>query len=92
VYARLVARTQKDQGPLPTRAVAARPTIVVMTEGKHELVIEIDAGPGPLTGHIRDETGARYPFAGWLGFASALGLALGEDADDARESASRSAP
>jgi hypothetical protein len=52
-----------------------------MTKAKCELVIEIDPGPGPLAGHIRDETGARHPFAGWLGFASALGRALGDAAE-----------
>lgn len=68
------------------------PKIVVMTEARHEFIIEIDRGPGPLTGHIRDESGARHPFAGWVGFASALGMALGEDADAAAEPLSGSAP
>jgi hypothetical protein len=52
-----------------------------MSEGTRELVIEIEPGPGPLTGHVRDEAGVRYPFAGWLGFASALGAALGDAAE-----------
>jgi hypothetical protein len=56
-----------------------RRTIAAVSEGKRQLVIEIEPGPGPLSGCIRDEAGVRHSFAGWLGFASALGLALGND-------------
>jgi hypothetical protein len=63
-----------------------------MTEAKHELVIEIDPGPGPWTGHVRDEHDERYPFSGWVGFAAALGRALGEDAGEATRRSSASTP
>jgi hypothetical protein len=60
-----------------------------MTKASREIVIEIDPGSGPLAGHLRDESGARHPFVGWLGFASALGLALGEDQEARVEPSTR---
>jgi hypothetical protein len=63
-----------------------------MPEPKRTLVIELDAGDAPLRGIVRDETGEERPFAGWLGFASALGQALEVDLDerDAPAAAERS--
>jgi hypothetical protein len=53
-----------------------------MPEAKRTLIIEVDAGDAPLRGIVRDETGEERPFAGWLGFASALGQALDVDLDE----------
>ena len=69
------------------RSAASGPNICVMTKATRELVLEVDPGAGPLTGRIRDRSGATLPFAGWLSFASALGQALEHDPGEPRRRA-----
>lgn len=62
-----------------------------MPEAKRTLVIEVDAGDAALRGTVRDETGEERPFAGWLGFAAALGQALDVDLDERHRAAAAEA-
>ena len=50
-----------------------------MTNPRRPLEIDLDPGPGPPTGRIRDAAGVAHPFSGWLGFASVLGQLLEQD-------------
>lgn len=50
-----------------------------MADAKPELMIEFDPGSDPLSGRVRNQTGERRSFVGWLGLAHAIGRALEDD-------------
>lgn len=51
-----------------------------MAERTRQLGIDIEPGPGPPRGWIRDAHGVTHPFSGWLGLASVLGRVLEQSA------------